>query len=31
MSDGDFITSLEELSRKPDAFTYAIEYVKPKR
>jgi hypothetical protein len=28
MSDGDFIRA---LSRKPDAFAYPIEYIKPKR
>jgi hypothetical protein len=31
MSDGDFIAAFEELSQKPDAFAYAIEYIKPKR
>jgi hypothetical protein len=30
MSDGDLIRALEELSRKPDAFSYSIEYIKPK-
>lgn len=30
MSDGDFIRALEELSRKPDAFAYPIEYIRPK-
>lgn len=31
MSDGDFITALEEISRKPNAFAYPIEYITPKR
>jgi len=31
MSDGDFVRALVELSEKPDAFCYAIEYIKPTR
>jgi hypothetical protein len=31
MSDGDIIRALEELARKPNAFAYPIEYIKPKR
>lgn len=31
MSDGDFIMALEEIARKPNAFSYPIEYVTPKR
>ena len=31
MSDGDFIRALEELSQRSDAFSYSIEYIKPKR
>jgi hypothetical protein len=30
MSDGDFIRALEELSQRSDAFSYSIEYIKPK-
>jgi predicted nuclease of predicted toxin-antitoxin system len=30
MSDGDFVRAFEEIAKKPDAFAYAIEYVKPK-
>ncbi len=30
MSDGDFVRALEELAAKPDAFAYAIEYIKPR-
>jgi len=29
MSDGDFVSALEALSRNPDAFAYSIEYIKP--
>jgi hypothetical protein len=31
MSDGDIVRALEELARKPNAFAYPIEYIKPKR
>ena len=31
MSDGDFVRALEDLSRRSDAFSYSIEYIKPKR
>jgi hypothetical protein len=30
MTDGDMIAAFEELARKPDAFRYPIEYIKPK-
>jgi PIN like domain len=30
MSDGDFILAFEEISRKPNAFAYPIEYITPK-
>jgi hypothetical protein len=30
MSDGDIVRALEELARKPNAFAYPIEYIKPK-
>jgi hypothetical protein len=29
MSDGDIVRALEELTRKPNAFAYPIEYIKP--
>jgi hypothetical protein len=29
MSDGDFVRALEALSRRPDAFAYSVEYIKP--
>lgn len=31
MSDGDFVSALEELAARPDAFAYPIEYIKPGR
>ncbi len=29
MSEGDFLNAFERLARRPDAFAYPIEYVKP--
>lgn len=31
MSDGDIVRELEEIARKPNAFAYPIEYIKPKQ
>ena len=31
MSDGEVVQALERLASRHDAFTYAIEYIKPER
>jgi hypothetical protein len=31
MSDGEVVQALERLASRDDAFTYAIEYIKPER
>lgn len=31
MSDGDIVRALEKLARRPNAFAYPIEYIKPER
>jgi hypothetical protein len=31
MSDGDVVREIERLGRKPAAFVYSIEYIKPTR
>lgn len=30
MSDGDFVDAFEDIAATPDAFTYPIQYIKPK-
>jgi hypothetical protein len=31
MSDGEVVQALERLASRHDAFTYAIEYIRPER
>ncbi len=31
MADADMVAAFEELAAKPNAFSYPIEYIKPKR